>query len=57
VGADEREWLERLVGVAERALIELGELDDPTNLFLLADLDELRERLLRRLAQEPPKDS
>ncbi len=53
----EREaWVRRVAAAAQNAAMELRMLDDPSTHDLLADLDELRERLnseLRGSALEP----
>jgi hypothetical protein len=53
----EREaWVRRVAAAAQNAAMELRRLDDPSTQDLLADLDELRERLdseLRASGLEP----
>jgi hypothetical protein len=53
VDADEREWLERVVAAAERALANLRRDADPMVSGLLSDLEDLRARLRQRLAENP----
>jgi len=45
-----RAWLETLDQAAERALVDLRALDDPSQQGLIRDLEAFRERIAAKLA-------
>ena len=57
LGPERRLWLERVIDACERAAEQLPDQSDPYLRTLLADIEELRSRLVAELrAAEPEKE-